>query len=116
MIGRLGLISCALIVFIVCSCDAYSTSRSTIGRRREVKKTANDQNIGKLGRDEAGTQLQASALLAPAVVVAAAQPIAVLSRLLQMYETVLVRSPWTTKIISSGVIGGLGDILIQFGE
>jgi hypothetical protein len=110
MMGGLRFI-CTLIAVLVCSCDGY-TSRSTIGRSREIKKT----DINKLGRDEASMRLQASALLAPAVVVAAAQPIAVLSRLLQMYETVLVRSPWTTKMISSGVIGGLGDILIQFGE
>lgn len=35
--------------------------------------------------------------------------------LLQLYESALVRHPWPTKIISSGIIGGMGDVLIQYG-
>jgi len=37
----------------------------------------------------------------------------VLKRLLTSYNTNLEKHPYITKIISSGIVGGLGDILIQ---
>ena len=35
---------------------------------------------------------------------------------LEAYETLLQRHPWPTKMVSSGVIGGLGDVLVQLLE
>lgn len=38
------------------------------------------------------------------------------SKLISTYSNVLTKYPWTTKILSSGFIGGMGDVLIQFYE
>lgn len=83
-----------LVFSLICSiCNAYH-SKSIVRK-----------SIIQAKKPPSGTILAAS----PA-------PLAFASSLLQMYEKVLVASPWTTKIISSAVIGGLGDVLIQWVE
>jgi len=42
--------------------------------------------------------------------------IAALAKLLAFYSNLLTKHPYSTKIVSSGFIGGLGDVLIQLYE
>lgn len=94
---------------IVQSIQAYSTSQRFTGRKETLKRELNPRNVdfSVIAAKAAQTAKQVAPVGKSAAI------ILLVKSLLDAYSDKLVRFPYATKIISSAVVGGAGDLLIQ---